>query len=100
MKLENIAVALHRLKDGFDIDGTDAMLLNDISIIRRAKGEGTIMEVITTSKLASPATLHGRIKRLVKKGLLIKVVDDTNLRYKRLEEGPRFEDMIKVLSEV
>lgn len=100
MKLENLSSALHALKADFDLDATDVMLLNDIFTMRRVQGEGTIMGVITASKIASPATLHGRIKKLVKKGLLVKTIDDTNLRYRRLEEGPRFEALTTMLSEV
>ena len=100
MKLENLATALHTLKADFDLDATDVMLLNDILAMRQGKGEGTIMEIITASKIACPATLHGRIKKLVTKGILVKVIDNANLRYRRLEEGPRLETLTKVLSEV
>lgn len=100
MKLDKLAEGLRAVMHKFDIDATDLLLLNDILTLKKERGERTIMETIEASKLASPATIHARIKKLTARKLLVKVIDESNLRYKRLETGPAYESLVELLSEV
>jgi DNA-binding MarR family transcriptional regulator len=100
MRLEKLSDALRMVKAEFDIDATDAMLLSEILAARKEKGEVAIMEIVENSKVASPATLHGRIKKLVTRNLLTKVTDESNMRFKKLEPGTKLEALHRALSEV
>ena len=87
MSLTLIATALRTAKN-HKLDGIDLMLLDYILTQKKQRGEVTIMEAIKGSKIASQATAHARIKRLVDRKLLVKVNNSTNLRLKTLEDGP------------
>lgn len=101
MKLEKLSEGLQAVMERFDIDATTVLLLNEIVVMGKAKGgEVTIMEVIRNSKIASSATLHARIKKLVARKLLLKVQDEGNQRFKMLTTGPKYDEFVQILAEV
>jgi DNA-binding MarR family transcriptional regulator len=58
------------------------------------------MEIIKNFKAASHATTHSRIKKLVKHGFINRVADESNLRIKKLEPTPKYNDLVKYLGEL
>lgn len=100
MRLEKLADALYALRGGFGLDGTDVMVLGDVMRLKKSAGEVTIMEIVDGACAASPATIHARIKRLCDEGLLAKVEREGNMRYKLLEQGPRYIELVKILGEI
>jgi hypothetical protein len=100
VRLDKLAQALTATKDTFGLDSTDLMVLDFVVRGIKERKQVTIMEVVDHSGLASPATIHARIKKLCDGSLLKKVEHPTNMRYKVLEKGDNFDGFLTVLAEV
>ena len=97
MKLYQASDMLRTMRDKYDLDGIDLMLLGDINTL----GNGaTIMEFIGEFDGASQATTHARIRKLCEKNILKKVEVSDNLRYKTLEKGSEFDKLVKLLEKL
>lgn len=99
MKLERFNEAL-RVAQEFGLDGTDVAILFAIAEKRRDGGEATIMQFSSGTKFASFGTIHARVKRMVKKGVLKKEVKEKNQRVKVLQDGPSLGKFLDRLNEV
>lgn len=99
MKLEKLNEAL-RVADEFGMDGTDVSILFAIAEKRRDEGAATIMQFSSGTQFASFGTIHERVKRMVKKGVLKKQVREDNQRYKVLTDGPVLGKFLDRLNEV
>ena len=100
MKLEKLSEAMLAVTKGFNITATDVLLLNDIMSMRREKGAATIMELAGKTKVASSATVHKSVKKLVARRLLTKVTNETNQRYKALEPGSQYDALVELLKDI
>ena len=97
MKLYQASDLLRTVREKYDLDGTDLMLLGDFNGL----GNGTtIMEFIEEFDGASQATTHARIRKLCEKNILKKVEVSDNLRYKTLEKGSEFDKLVKLLEKL
>jgi hypothetical protein len=99
MKLEKFNDAL-AVAHEFGLDGVDVAILGAIAEKRRIEGAATIMRFADGMPVASFATIHARVKRMVKSGILSKRVDRSNERFKVLENGPVFDRFIDKLNNV
>ena len=99
MKLDKLASALW-LTRAHGLDEIDVLIINDVLVGLAAKEEVTITKIMISSKAASPATIHARIKKLCDVNILKKVTQTDNLRIKELETGPAFQKLIDELREV
>jgi hypothetical protein len=100
MKLNDIGDALYSVRERFDIDGIDLMMLSDFSRMQAKGDEATIMAFIGEFVGTSQATTHSRIKKLCDKNILKKADMEGNLRYKTLEKGAEFDRLVKLLASV
>ncbi len=100
MRLEKLAEALACMRQDFGLDAIDVMVLDEVLRLKKSGGEVTIMEIVDRSSVASPATVHARIKSLCEKDILVKVEHKSNMRYKMLEKGPQYAILTKALAEV
>ena len=100
MKLNDIGDALYSVRERFDIDGIDLMMLSDFSRMQAQGDEATIMAFISEFVGTSQATTHARIKKLCEKNILKKADMEGNLRYKTLEKGAEFDKLVKLLASV
>lgn len=100
MRLDKLAAALNGLRSKYKVDGTDVLILNAILALKREHDEVLTMQFIASFKGASPATTHARMKKLLRYGLLARVVDDTNLRVKKLEPTAKTNELVKYLAEI
>jgi len=103
MKLYQVSDMLRTMRDEYDLDGIDLMLLGDFSSTYAVNnlGDGTtIMEFIGEFDGASQATTHARIMKLCEKNILKKVEVSDNLRYKTLEKGSEFDKLVKLLEKL
>lgn len=99
MKLEKLNRALEVAHE-FKMDGTDICILFAIAAMRRDNGVATIMRFSRGTWFASFGTIHARIKRMVKNGILSKEVSYNNLRVKVLQDGPELGKFLDRLNEV
>jgi DNA-binding HxlR family transcriptional regulator len=99
MKFEKLADAL-AVAHEFGLDGVDVAILGAIADKRRSEGSATIMQFSAGIPVASFATIHARVKRMVEKGILAKRVHKSNERYKILDDGPALSRFINKLSDV
>jgi DNA-binding Lrp family transcriptional regulator len=99
MKLEKLNDAL-AVAHEFKLDGVDIAILAAIAEKRRSEGAATIMQFSSGIPVASFATIHARVKRMVQSGVLSKRVDVDNERFKVLEDGPAFSRFVSKLSDV
>jgi predicted transcriptional regulator len=88
------------MRQDFGLDAIDVMVLDEVLRLKKSGGEVTIMEIVDRSSVASPATVHARIKSLCEKDILVKVEHKSNMRYKMLEKGPQYVILTKALAEV
>ena len=100
MKLEKLAQALNGLRSKYKVDGTDVLILNAVIAMKREHDEVLTMQFIKNFKGASNATTHSRMKKLLKYGLLARVVDEDNLRVKKLEPTAKTQELVKYLAEI
>jgi hypothetical protein len=84
----------------YGMDGVDMHILSDITSQQIVSGEATIMQFSDGRPYASFGTIHARIKRMVKSGILTKRVKEDNQRYKLLESGPKYEEFVEKLYRV
>ena len=79
----------------FDLDGVDVLLLNFIAKADDKTQTLNVKDLLSLKEIASQATIHGRLKQLVAKKLIVlnedkvdgrvKEVTLTKLAYKRYE---------------
>jgi len=100
MKLEKLAEALGSLKQKYNVDETDVLILNAVYAMKKQHGEVLTMQFIKNFKGASEATTHARMKKLIQCGLLDRVGDEKNLRVKKLEPTSKTWELVKYLAEV
>jgi DNA-binding Lrp family transcriptional regulator len=100
MKLNEIGDALYSVRTRFDIDGIDLMMLSDFSRMQAQGDEATIMAFIAEFVGTSQATTHARIRKLCEKNILKKVEVSDNLRYKTLEKGSEYNNLVKLLEKL
>jgi hypothetical protein len=99
MKLERFNRALE-VAEEFGLDGTDIAILFAITQKRRNESVATIMQFSAGMPFASFATIHERVKRMVRKGVLSKEVKEENQRVKVLQDGPALSRFLDRLDEV
>lgn len=99
MKLGKFNEALSVARE-FDLDGTDVAILFAIAEKRRDNGVATIMQFSSGTDFASFATVHERVKRMVKTGILRKDVKEDNQRFKILNDGPKLDRFLDKLNSV
>ncbi len=100
MTLEEFATAL-RLIGEYKLDSADILLMDMVSRAGDNPDTATVMHVIAASGAASRAKAHTRIKELCRLGLLQKVEHPNgNMRFKRLEFGPSYPQLLKELRSV
>jgi len=97
MKIQQMSHALKVMRDKYGLDATDLELLGEFVHL---ENDVTIMDFIAAFSGASQATTHSRIKRLCEKNILKKVDVSDNLRYKTLEKGSEYNNLIKVLEKL
>lgn len=88
MKLDKLGKAL-AIANEFGLDGIDLSILADIQKMRAENGAATIMQFSAGKPYASFGTIHARVKRMVKSGVLKKRVKDGNERTKIIEDGDK-----------
>lgn len=86
---------LEKSNKEFDLDGVDVLLLNFIAKADDKKQTLNVKDLLSLKEIASQATIHGRLKQLVAKKLIVlnedkvdgrvKEVMLTKLAYKRYE---------------
>lgn len=86
---------LEKSNKEFDLDGVDVLLLNFIAKADDKKQTLNVKDLLLLKEIASQATIHGRLKQLVAKKLIVlnedkvdgrvKEVMLTKLAYKRYE---------------
>lgn len=89
MKLEKV------INEKYALDPNEIKLLNELGIAHEEGRELRVSDLIAIREIASPATLHGALKRLLIRGLIrhipqvdsrIKYVEITPLGWKRFSE--------------
>lgn len=89
MKLEKV------VNQKYALDPIEIKLLNELGIAHEESRELRVSDLIAMRDIASPATLHGALKRLLIRGLIlhipqvdsrIKFVEITSLGWKRFSE--------------
>ena len=86
---------LEKSNQELDLDGIDVLLLNFIAKANDKKQTLNVKDLLSLKEIASQATIHGRLKQLVAKKLIVlnedkvdgrvKEVMLTKLAYKRYE---------------
>lgn len=99
MKLGKFNEALNVARE-FGMDGTDVAILFAIAEKRRDQGVATIMQFSSGTDFAAFATIHERVKRMVKAGILRKDVKEDNQRFKILNDGPTLDKFLDKLNSV
>jgi DNA-binding HxlR family transcriptional regulator len=84
----------------YGMDGVDLHILAEVVALQSSGEEATIMQFSDGRPYASFGTIHARIKRMVKNGILTKRVKEDNQRYKLLEDGPKLLELAEKLYKV
>ena len=101
MKIEKLTEAVQLMKDTFNLDMIDLIVLREaLTRDKQMPHEVTIMEIVDFCDAASPATIHSRIKKLCAADLLKKTEHPDDVRFKVLTKGDKYDDMLKQLAEV
>jgi hypothetical protein len=68
--------------DKYNLDATEIKLLNEIATALLAEDSLTVSGALALKKIASPATLHAAMKRLIVKNLILQVpAQDSRTKY-------------------
>jgi hypothetical protein len=97
MKIQQMSHALKVMRDKYGLDATDLELLGEFVHL---ENDVTIMFFVDYFSGASQATTHARIKKLCEKNILKKVEVADNLRYKTLEKGSEYNNLVKLLEKL
>jgi hypothetical protein len=100
MKLDKLAQGIALARWQFNLDATDILVLDYAASAIKERKSVTIMEIVDQSGIASPATIHARIKQLCDQRYFDKIAHPTNMRYKMLEFGPAYTRFIEGLKGV
>ncbi len=66
----------------YNLDATEIKLLNEIATALLAEDSLTVSGALALKKIASPATLHAAMKRLIVKNLIVQVpAQDSRTKY-------------------
>jgi DNA-binding transcriptional ArsR family regulator len=102
LKFLNLVSAIRRIHPV--LDPMEERLLNMVSAAWSAGHQVTVMEAMTTTTDASPATVHRRLKTLRNKGMLELQLDDTDNRVKYIVPTPKalsyFESLSQCMTQV
>jgi predicted transcriptional regulator len=94
MNIEQLAATLRALH-AQQMSEVDILILSAIS---QAEGaDKTVMNIIQKCPIASRQTVHKRIQWLCKKGIINKIEQPGNMRFKRLEFGPAYLSLLTEL---
>jgi predicted transcriptional regulator len=99
MKIEQLTKSLRMVNTEYELDWTDVLVLGEVLRLMD-KGEVTIMEILALEGIASPATIHVRLRKLCDKQLLTKSERESNNRYKVLTKGPKLDRLLTKLEKV
>lgn len=101
MKIEKLVEAVYLMKGRFNLDLIDLAVLHEaLTRDKQMPHEVTIMEIVDYCDVASPATIHSRIKKLCAANLLKKTEHPDDVRFKVLTKGDRYDALVKELAEV
>jgi DNA-binding MarR family transcriptional regulator len=75
---------LEKSNKEFDLDGIDVLLLNFIAKANDKKQRINVKDLFLAKELASKATIHGRLKKLVAKKLVVLNEDKIDGRVKEV----------------
>jgi len=87
MNIEQLATTLRALH-AKKMSEVDIIILSAVS--QASDADKTVMNIIQKCPIASRQTVHKRIQWLCKKGIITKVEQPNNMRFKRLEFGPAY----------
>ncbi len=87
MNIEQLANTLRTLH-AKKMSEVDILILSAIS--QADDANKTVMHVIKKCSIASQQTVHKRIQWLCREGIITKVEQPNNMRFKRLEFGPAY----------
>jgi DNA-binding HxlR family transcriptional regulator len=99
MKIDKLQKALAVCAD-YGLDSVDLSILAEIAVKHLGKEDATIMQFSSGRPYASFGTIHARVKRMVKKGFLVKKIKEDNQKYKLLEDGPKMQELMEKLNKV
>lgn len=101
MKIEKLIEAVYLIKGRFNLDLIDLVVLHEaLTRDKQMPHEVTIMEIVDYCDVASPATIHSRIKKLCAANLLKKTEHPDDVRFKVLTKGDKYDALVKELAEV
>jgi predicted MarR family transcription regulator len=101
MKIEKLIEAVYLMKGRFNLDLIDLVVLHEaLTRDKQMPHEVTIMEIVDYCDVASPATIHSRIKKLCAANLLKKTEHPDDVRFKVLTKGDKYDALVKELAEV
>ena len=75
---------LEKSNKEFDLDGVDVLLLNFIAKADDKKQTLNVKDLLSLKEIASQATIHGRLKQLVAKKLIVLNEDKVDGRVKEV----------------
>ncbi len=85
----------------YDLDAIEIKLLNEIAFALLAEDSLTVSRALALRSIASPATLHAAMKRLVAKNLVIQILaKDSRVKYLDLSKlgWKRYADYAEVFA--
>ena len=101
MKIEKLIEAVYLIKGRFNLDLIDLVVLHEaLTRDKQMPHEVTIMEIVDYCDVASPATMHSRIKKLCAANVLKKTEHPDDVRFKVLTKGDKYDALVKELAEV
>lgn len=85
MELNKLANTIQSLRNRYNLDTTDILLLNAVNEISKKQG-GVVftMQLVRRSDEVSLGTAHTHMKKLINMGMLERSYDQKNLRLKKL----------------
>lgn len=84
MELKQLATVITELRDKYELDVMDILILDAINDLCKEQGSVLTMQLIRSFNDASHVTTHVRMKKLIAMGLLERLDDPTNLRIKKV----------------
>ena len=100
MTLDKLASAIKLLKK-YNLDQCDVVLMDAVGKAAGDPDAATVMRVIADSAAASRGKQQTRIKKLCAQGLLKKIEHPSgNMRFKQLEFGPEYLNLLTDLRSV
>ncbi len=85
MELKQLATVITELRDKYELDVMDILILDTVNDLCKEEGSVLTMQLLSAFKGASNVTTHVHMKKLLRLGLLIRTYEPTNLRIKRVK---------------